>query len=88
VGCWLVGVTHLGSCWTGPSITQHSWPWVQHALPQQVSPFPQALPIESHGGTTHVPSSQVGLASGQTMPQPPQLKGSSYLSTHASPQQT
>jgi hypothetical protein len=87
VGCWLVGVMHLGSCCTGPSITQQSWPWVQHEVPQHVSPFPHVLPIESHGGTTQLPCSQVGLASGQTCPQAPQLKGSSYLSTHASPQQ-
>jgi hypothetical protein len=86
VVCWLVSVTHFGCCWTGPSITQQTWPWVQHEMPQQVSPFPHVLPFE-HGGTTHVPLSHVGLASGQTLPHPPQLKGSSYLSTQASPQQ-
>jgi len=87
VGCWLVGVTHFGSCATGPSTAQQSWPWVQHEVPQQVSPLPHPLPIMSHGGTTHAPSWQVGLASGQTLPQPPQLKGSSSLSTQALPQQ-
>jgi hypothetical protein len=55
VGCVDVGVTHLGSCATGPSTTQQSWPAVQQSVPQQVVALAQSPPWLSQGGTTQVP---------------------------------
>ena len=86
VGCCAVGVTQRGCCWTGPSMTQQSCPCVQHSAPQHVSALEHVLAFWQ-GGVVHLPCSHVGAESGHTLPQPPQLKGSSSLSTQASPQQ-
>jgi hypothetical protein len=70
-------VTHLGCCWTGPSITQQSCPSVQQSVPQHVVVLAQLPPWLSQGGTSQVPPPHVGFLSGQRLPQPPQLWGSS-----------
>jgi hypothetical protein len=67
-------------------MTQQSCPCVQHSAPQHVSALEHVLAFWQ-GGVVHLPCSHVGAESGHTWPQLPQLKGSSSLSTQASPQQ-
>jgi hypothetical protein len=81
-------VTHLGSCATGPSITQQSCPSVQQLVPQHVVAAVQPGPVVVQGGFSHFPSAQVDFGSVQWLPQVPQLKGSSSVSVHSPAQQT
>jgi len=66
-------------------MTQQSCPCVQHVLPQQVSALAHIMPL-SHGGDEHTPWLHVGVLPTHRVPQPPQLNGSSCLSTHLSSQ--
>jgi hypothetical protein len=67
-------------------MTQQSCPWVQQLLPQQVSALAHVMPL-SQGGAEHTPWLHVGVLPTHLVPQAPQLKGSSCLSTHLSSQQ-
>jgi hypothetical protein len=77
---------HLGCCWTGPSTTQQSWSLVQQSVPQHVVVLAQVPPWLVHGGFWQVPPMHVDFSPVQWVPQPPQLNGSSYVSTHSVPQ--
>jgi len=77
---------HLGCCWTGPSTTQQSWSLVQQSVPQHVVVLAQLPPWMSHGGFWQLPPTHVDFSPVHWLPQPPQLNGSSSVSTHSVPQ--
>jgi len=59
---------------------------VQHSVPQQVVVLAQLPPWLLHGGFSQLPPMHVDFSPVQWLPQPPQLKGSSSVSTHSVPQ--
>jgi hypothetical protein len=59
---------------------------VQHSVPQQLPELEQLVVL--HGDAEQTPEMHVGLLPLHSTPQPPQLKGSSSLSTQASLQHT
>jgi hypothetical protein len=68
-------------------MTQQSCPSVQQSLPQHVAPFEHCPPVLAQGGASQVPPTHVDFLPSQCVPHPPQLCGSSYVSTHAPSQQ-
>ncbi len=67
-------------------MTQQSWSLVQHSVPQHVVVLAQLPPWLSHGGFWQLPPMHVDFSPVQWVPQPPQLNGSSSMSTHSVPQ--